>query len=416
MKKEAPYTLSPPDVVKKVEPLLNKAKLQLMGIKKSTFTTSLLFNLKIRWTEDIPTANVDLECLHINPQFWQSLDNPTRVFILAHEAWHIAFDHITRFRELPEYSDDPSQNKADFRIYNEAADHVINNMLKNKGYSVPDNACCNPKYVNMSTEQVYYDLLKEKSNDPNFIPDFTPIGGDSSDGSPKPSKQEIEQAKAKVEEMLVKAHVADEMENGKEGAEDVPDSINKRIEDLIDPKIVWYELLRNYMFEHSKNDYSYKKPNRRYMPDIIVPSLYSESMGKISVGIDVSGSIGEEEYQIFRSEAQEIIEDLDPESMELVQWHHGIAAVDVIERGSDINDVEFKESGGTDVHPLLRHWVRNPPEIAIIFTDGFFNKFNAPETIDFPVIWVIYDNDNFEADFGRVVPYDLDHAKANQKS
>lgn len=406
---EASVTPIPDELVKEVEPLLNKAKLQLMSIKKSTFTTSILFGLKFRWSLDIPTADVDLEYIRINPDFFKMLSPASRVFVLAHEAWHVAFDHITRFRELPEYNDDPKLNKADFKVYNEAADHVINIMLKDKGYDTTGSKYCDEKYRNWSTEQVYYELLKNKSNDPNFVPDFTPISGA---GGQAPTKEEVQQAKSKLEDKLVKAHVASEMEGGKEGAEDVPECISDRIQDLIDPKIPWYDLLRNYMNEVSKNDYSYKRPNRRYMPDIIVPSLYSENLGKISVGIDVSGSIGEKEFKVFRSEAQEIIEDLNPEVMELVQWHHGIADIAEIEVGESILDVEFKESGGTDIHPLLRHWIRNPPEIAIIFTDGYFQKFNAPESIDFPVIWVIYDNDNFDAGFGRVIPYEIDYSKA----
>ena len=403
-------TVIPEELLKKANPLLDKAKLQLMSIKKSTFTTSILFGLKFKWSLDIPTMDVTIEELRINPNFFIDRTPPERVFLLAHEAWHVAFDHINRFRELPEYNDDPSKNKADFKVYNEAADHVINNMLKAKGYQMPPMGCCNPKYATWSTEQVYYDLMKNKSSDPNFVPDFTPLQGKN---GKSPSQQELQKAKSKVDEALVKANIASEMQAGQEGAEDVPDIIKQRIEDIIDPKIYWADLLLNYMFETSKEDYSFKRPNRRYMPDIIVPSLYSEALGKISVGIDVSGSIGKKEFNVFRAEAQEIIESMNPSHTEIVQWHHGIADVAELDPSDDINDVEFKESGGTNVTPLLKHWIRNPPEIAIIFTDGYFRPFEQPENITFPVIWVIYDNDNFQADFGRVVPYEIDYEKVN---
>lgn len=398
-----------PALLKEANAALDKAKLQLISIKRSVFTTTILFSLKLKWDASIKTANVDGIHLRINPQFFLNFSASHRVFLLAHEAWHVAFEHITRFCDLPNYNEDPKLNKADFKTFNEAADHVINLMLQEKGYAVPQEACCNRKYTNMTTEQVYNDLMKNKSQDPNFIPDFTPSGGDNNKGQPSPSGLTPEQLKQKVDEMIVKANTASKMNKEADGScEDVPDCVAQRIEEMLNPKIDWTILLRNFMFDLCRDDYSYRKPNKRYMPRLIIPTLYSEGMGKIGCGIDISGSVTDDQFNAFKCEIEQIKEALNPSTTEVIQWHHKIADITNVERYQNLDNIVFDETGGTNVYPLLEHWIQDPPDVAVIFTDGYFRPFDKPELITFPVIWVIYDNDQFLPEFGSVIQYELD--------
>lgn len=389
-----------PTLLKQANAALDKAKLQLISIKRSVFTTTILFSLKLKWDATTPTASVDGVTLRINPEFFLDFSAPHRVFLLAHEAWHIAFEHITRFSDMPEGSC--------FSTYNEAADHVINNMLKEKGYDVPDGACCDSKYSNSTAELVYADLMQNKSQDPNFIPDFVPSNEGNPNGKPNPSGLTDDQMKQKIDEMIVKANTASKMNPEADGStESLPDVIAKRVEELINPKVNWKVLLRNYMFDLIRDDYSYRRPNKRYMPTLIIPSLYSEGMGKIGTGIDVSGSVSDAQFNAFKGEIDQIKDMLNPEITEVIQWHHEIAEITSVERYQTLDTVEFKETGGTNVYPLLEHWIENPPDVAVIFTDGYFRPFNRPEEITFPVIWVIYDNKNFTCDFGSVIEYEL---------
>jgi predicted metal-dependent peptidase len=400
---EQPEVVISPDELKRANNALDKAKLQLISLKKSVFTTTLLFSLKFQWDASIPTANVDGITLRINPTFFLSLTPPQRVFLLAHEAWHVAFEHITRFHDMPD--------GCDFKTFNEAADHVINLMLKDKKYDVPDGACCNNKYWNMSTEQVYRDLMLTKSQDPDFIPDFTPSGtSEPSEGESDPSAGASHEAmKQKIDEMLVKANTASKMNPDSDGcSEDVPDSIAERIEELINPKVDWVTLTRNFMFDLIRDDYSYKRPNKRYMPSLIIPSLHSVGMGKIGVGIDVSGSVSDAQFNCFKGEISQIKDVLNPECTEVIQWHHNIADITEVDRYEDLSNIKFKESGGTNIYPLLEHWIENPPVVAVIFTDGYFRGFDKPELINFPVLWIIYDNKKFKSPFGSIIEYEPD--------
>jgi predicted metal-dependent peptidase len=209
--------------------------------------------------------------------------------------------------------------------------------------------------------------------------------------------------------MIVKANTASKMNPEADGSvEDVPDCVAGRIEELINPKVDWKTLLRNFMFDLCRDDYSYRRPNKRYMPTLIVPSLYSEGMGKISCGIDISGSVCDEQFNAFKSEIEEIKEALNPSMTEIVQWHHDISDITEIERYQNLDSLVFNDTGGTNVYPLLEHWIENPPDIAVIFTDGYFRPYDKPELITFPVIWVIYDNKKFTSDIGSVIEYELD--------
>jgi len=394
-----------PEVLKQANAALDKAKLQLISIKKSVFTTTMLFSLKLKWDASVPTANVDGVTLRINPTFFLDFTAPQRVFLLAHETWHVAFEHITRYTDLAGYDEDPKLNSACFKTFNEAADHAINLMLKEKGYSIPQNACCNVKYSNMTTEQIYNDLMKNNTQNPNFQPDFTPSVGKGAT-APKGalSKEQIQQ---KIDELLVKASVASKMNPDADGStEDVPSSVAERIEELVNPRVDWATLLRNYMFDLVRDDYSYKRPNKRYMPDLIIPSLYSLGMGRLACGIDISGSVCDQQFNCFKSEIEQIKSVLSPEVTEIIQWHHEISDIKEVDRYQSLDGIEFKDTGGTNVYPLLEHWIQNPPVVAVIFTDGYFRPYDKPEKINFPVIWVIYDNDRFKPDFGSVILYD----------
>ena len=70
---------------------MDKAKISLIRTKNSAFISTILFSLKLGWTEDHPTACTDGLELWINPKFFNSLTKGNQVFLLAHEA-EVLFD------------------------------------------------------------------------------------------------------------------------------------------------------------------------------------------------------------------------------------------------------------------------------------------------------------------------------------
>jgi predicted metal-dependent peptidase len=134
---------------------LDKAKIKLLDSPDSTFFVTVCFSLKHIWDESLPTAATNGTQIRYNPNFFLSLSEDERVFLLLHETLHVVFMHITRLKER-----DP-------RKWNYAGDYVINHLLISRGYRMPEGGLHDPKYKNMSTEQVY-DLLEDDDIDENF--------------------------------------------------------------------------------------------------------------------------------------------------------------------------------------------------------------------------------------------------------
>jgi len=97
---------------------LQIAKINLLTMKKSSFISTIAYNLKYQWDETISTAAVDGVTVYVNPQFFLDANKEKRIFVVAHEAWHVALNHL--FRGVGKIQ----------KIYNEAGDYVINQLLK----------------------------------------------------------------------------------------------------------------------------------------------------------------------------------------------------------------------------------------------------------------------------------------------
>ena len=68
--------------------------------------------------------------------------------IIAHEVMHCALNHITRC------------GTRDKTLWNIAADYATNLILHEAGFRLPHDALLDPKYKNMSAEQIYEQLLE----------------------------------------------------------------------------------------------------------------------------------------------------------------------------------------------------------------------------------------------------------------
>ena len=128
--------------------------LKLLGEPRARFLTSLLYSLKLVWTDDMPTAGTNGILLKINPKFFYGLSKEERLFVILHELWHVAKLHSIR-RE----SRDP-------RLWNIACDYHINNLLLKENYSsfritVMKDCFKDEKYKDLSEEEIYDELVKQ---------------------------------------------------------------------------------------------------------------------------------------------------------------------------------------------------------------------------------------------------------------
>jgi predicted metal-dependent peptidase len=357
---------------------LDKAKISLMSKPDTSFFTTLCFSLRISFNSEIPTACVDGVSMLINPKFFMSLNPAEQVFLLVHEAMHVALLHIIRGKGL------------NHSRYNVAADHVINLMLIERGFSMPKMGLADPQYKSMSTEEVY-----------KLLPENTPPPPMSDIGEAAP--MEASEMQSHVEDMIVRASVQSQMDQDAAGT--IPGDIQIFLNRLLKPKLPWNRILQKYVTTLSKSDYAFSKPNKRYMPEYFIPGLKSDKLMDIAVAVDVSGSVSQKDFDRMVSELHGIFRMMKPEKITLVHFDTEIKHVHPIRNLLDLKKSTFTGGGGTAIKPLTEWADENKPQLLLVFTDGYFGFHGAATKVN--TIWLIHENPHFKPPFGKTIHYEI---------
>ncbi len=357
---------------------LSKAKIQLMARPDSAFFTTICFSLRHMFDESVSTACTNGKWIKFGTKFFMDLDQEERIFLLLHETMHCAYLHGVR---------KPAGACPD--KWNIACDHVINLQLIERGFKMPKVGLADPKYRGMSSEEVYK-LLPDNPGKPS-MPDLIEGDGD-------PAEMEKEMA-----EILVRAAIQSKVSQDKPGT--IPGEIEIFLNRLLNPKLPWNRILQKYLQAFAKNDYTFRKPNRRFFPEHHLPSLYSESLMNIAIAVDTSGSVSDEDFLRFVTETNSILRMMKPEKITLIQFDTEIKSVDEVRNVHELMRVKFTGRGGTLINPVL-DWVNtNKPQLLLVFSDGGFYFYT--ETSKVPVLWLIHDNQQFNAPFGKTIHYSM---------
>ncbi len=363
---------------------LDKTKIHLMTKSDSAFFATLCFSMKHVWSEDIPTAACNGREILWNPDFFLNLsNNEERLFLMLHETMHAAYLHMDPIRINNRYS----------TKWNIACDHVINLQLIARGFTMPtgDNkGHADPKYKGMSVEEVY-NLLPDSKDQPSMADLLTPV-------------ENLEALQEEMQNVLIRAVTQSKISGDKPGT--VPGDIEIILDKLLNPKLPWKRILQKYMQKFNKNDYTFKRPNRRFFPQYYLPSVLSESMIDITIAVDTSCSVTDSEFLQSISEAGSILKNLKPEKITLLQFDTDIKAVDTLTNMRDLMDLKFTGKGGTNIAPVIS-WVNdNKPKLLLIFSDGYF-KFTNKTQSNIDTIWLIHGHPKFSAPWGKTIHYDL---------
>ena len=387
---------------------LSRAKIKLMLKKDVAFFATLILQTPVYWVtaDEVDTAATNGINLYINPDFFLGLEPEERLFLILHEIMHNVYNHNTRrgFR-------DPD-------TWNEAADYVINDELIQRNFKMPAGGLHNVDYRDMSADEVYEILMDRKNkgghNQPSPWPDLkepqangsgnqSPTGGSGSQtpSMTQPTAEEIEEHN---KNLLTQATQASQMAGDKAGT--VPGSLQRELDDLLYPKLPWDIILQKFLFSLSKDDYSWRKPNRRFISQgIILPSLYSEGIGKIDFAIDTSGSVSREDFNRFISEIGYVFQRFNPKEIGIMQFDSVLQSNDKVVSMQDFLKLEFKGGGGTKIEPVLEAYKESSAKALIILTDGYLYH---GEELDpkKPVVWCVYDNPRFVPKFGTAIHFD----------
>lgn len=388
---------------------LTRARVSLL--LDQPFFGTLLLNLKL--VEDkqsiTPTMATDGTRLFWNHAFVENLSESALKTVLAHEVLHVGLRHHLR-----------RQSRELFR-WNFATDHSINLLIddynqtaSNRGKSKPldwaeleKDVRRDPQFKGMSAEDIY-----------NRLPPTPTItisisgSGQGKQGSPAPgqnphgiggvldapgdeSQQREEEAKWTV--AMVQA-VQAAKQQGK-----LPAELARLVDEELNPPPRWQDLLRNFVRERAKDDYSWTRPNPRYLATgFILPSLYSQRLGPIAIAVDTSGSIDEKLLNAFISETEGIMHECRPSKIMLIDCDAEVHSIRELEPTDPIPR-EFKGGGGTSHAPVWEALKADPPLVCICLTDMCTDFGEDP---GYPVLWASY-SDVDKAPFGEVIQISL---------
>lgn len=385
------------------EKSLDRAKLGIFKRPNSVFLSTILFSLNIHW-DNVGTACTNGLFVKLDPVFWDKLNPSQQVFLLAHEAWHVAFQHMLRMHDR-----DPKQ-------WNHAADYVINHMLIEEGLDMPPGGLHDPRYANLSAEQVY-DLLDgqmqyEPDNgigddlqDPDQTDDGS--GNNSGDGDGHSNPSGIKNSD-RVADILIKAAAQSKMSGDKAGT--IPGDVEVYLDKLLHPRLPWQTILKNFVCDYQHDDYSYRRPNRHYLhTDFYLPSLYNESVGQLGIAIDASGSVNQTEFDAFLTEVVGIQEIINPSSTTVVDFDTKIHTIHHLTAEDDVTALKFQGRGGTSLTPVFEYFDKHPPIVLIVFSDLECRAIKQKPV--YPVIWVKTPGSGHNPSFGKLVkldPYEED--------
>lgn len=362
--------------------MLLRTKGQLFFEEGAGFLGSLLCAHELVWDFSEPTAWDNGEIIGFNPYFYLSLGDRERVTLLAHEVYHTAFDHFTRLEDTGRCPDK----------WNEAADYAINLILDNFGYSFKNmNPLLNAKYSGMSTEEIY-DTLP-------IPPKGKPLNpGDIGSDLRKPPEGSSQMDRITK---IVAATQASRLAGDKAGT--IPGEIELMVDEFLNPKLPWEVLLKRYFTALSNDDYSWKRPSRRYDEDYL-PSLMGENgLEHLIYYLDVSGSVSDGDIQRFNSEVKFIHDDLTPKKLTLVTFDEKIQNIYEFTDDDTFEKIKVIGRGGTKLDEVYDHIKKHKPTAAVIFSDLHVKMMPNPRV---PVLWVVVGNKSAKPPFGKTIHID----------
>ena len=377
-----------------VEQLIQKDHVALMKDPKYCLYSGIIMIGRTEVKDDVPTACTDGRNTYYGRDYMAKQASNKRKGVILHENLHKAFRHTTVWRHL--FKENPN-------MANMACDYVINLMIMdgdNSFVSLPDGALLDHKYKGLDAGTVYR-MIKEEAKggtvhvktvgdqEGNDVPVIEIGNGldehdwESAEGM---SKEEKEALAKDVDQALRQGAIL----AGKMSA-----NVPREISDVLEAKVDWREAMREFVtsFCVDKDESTWRRPSRRWIgQDVYMPSMIGESVGRIVIGIDMSGSIGDEEVGQFLGEVKKICDTVKPEGIDLLYWDTRVCQHEKYEQDqldNLISSTKPRGGGGTDPQCIVDYMGKKKikAECAVILTDGYVGSWG--EGWSCPTLWGI---------------------------
>ena len=370
-------------------------------VLEQPFFGALALSLKMSPDPGCQTAWVDGRTLGYEPAFIESLTHEQRTALIGHEVMHCALGHPWR-----------REGRSPKR-WNVACDKAINTELQAAGFTLPPDAHYSQgDEVGKSAEWIAARLPDEGDGDgqgkgqgdgagdgqgngqakPDPLGEVrdAPTGADA-DGTPEPTEQEWKQRaagaaqQAKLQGML-------------------PGGMDRLVQQALRPRVDVRSLLLRFFSERSTGDYSWTRPNPRYLcQGLYLPALESKSLGEISVMVDTSGSVDETSLSYARAIVESVIDECAPLAVTVYYADAKVCKVDRFEQGEPLT-WQPAGGGGTDFRPAQEAIEREGSAVCALCITDLYGTFPsiAPAL---PVLW-LSTTEGMQAPFGETVYID----------
>lgn len=298
-------------------------------VLKHPFFASLALRLQMREDVTCQTAWTDGRVLAYNPHYVSMLPTEKLEGLTAHLVMHPACGHHRR------------RQGRDARTWNRACDYVINWILLDAGLTLPDGHLYLDRYRGEKAESVYALLRAEageedsesgaepvappeeeqqprneehrdgdaegesqgERTEDDDAPSDPGMAGEVRDDPGEQSPGEHSGTETDWEQALIQAAL------NARAAGRLPAGLERLVAEMITPRLSWRELLLRFIMRSARSDYSWLRPNKRYLGhNLYLPSLNNHELGEIVIAVDTSGSIRDAELQRFAAEVGTILE------------------------------------------------------------------------------------------------------------
>lgn len=419
------------------------------------FFAHLAMRLELYPDASCASAWTNGSVLAFNPSYVEAMPLEKLKGLLCHEVLHLACLHHLR------------RDKRDKATWNRACDYAINPILLESGVELPTGFLDDPLHYGKSAEEIYSAIreidrerndyqsdnpatghgeeesedngsstLSEQGEDDaqtssseitSESPDRqgnspgnedegqqepTDVSGNSDPGmagevrdaeqNPEGSLADPEALYSEQEEQWAEA-LSQAVRKQREAGE-LPGSLERLLQDRFVPTLSWREILQRFLSRAARNDFSWMRPNRRYLhTGLILPGLQSEELDEVVVVLDVSGSVDEESLQRFWAEITTLLDDYDM-SVTLLTSDAAVHQVLEVKREDLPLQIASAGGGGTDYRPAFNHVEERGqlPTCLIYLTDLNCNRF--PVEPEYPVLWVTPNLTTDQPPFGELIP------------
>jgi predicted metal-dependent peptidase len=336
-----------------------------------------------------------------NDEYISELELDEVSFTLANGAMHAVLTHESR------------KNSRMSWLWQLATDYAINDMLVENEMSKPYKCNYDERFEGMYAEEIYAILKDEIQNEEFDDNEDNETGYNEQDKQKQNELSEPNQDEAKeknrpqMEVEDVEQSVSDEFfENIEQEAQsksqsmgDLPLGLERFVEIVTSSKVDWREELRHAIDNYYLSDYRMMPPSKKLLySGIYLPSLHSDFF-RLTIAIDSSGSINEEQLALFMAEIESIMITIDRFQIDILVCDAKVHSHETFYAG-DVLSYTIKGSGGTDFRPVFEYIEAHlyDTQLLLYFTD-LEGQFPEIEPL-YETIWVVDTTNKSQEEFG----------------